>query len=162
MVNNFFPQGIAHRFVNQKFCFIGRRNESLTVASGSHQRLQTFLRHGLIAPVHQLVEIRFAINRVGLAQQRICAQQARQHRLLRVSAHRSRDPIRQHERGRGTSSRQTESARRWPALLGIHKGWSGYRTECPALRSTPSRAIESHRSNSDSDSADRPQGGACA
>jgi hypothetical protein len=83
-----------------------------------------------------------------------------QHRLLRASAHRPHDPIRQHERGLGTSSRRTESVRRWPALLGFHKGWSRYRAECPALRSSPLPAIEPHRS--DSASADRPQGGECA
>ena len=91
----------------------------------------------------------------------VCAR-GLQHRLLRASAHRPHDPIRQHERGLGTSSRRTESVRRWSALLGFHKGWSSYRAEGPAPRLSPSPAIESHRSNSDSDSAVGPQGGECA
>jgi hypothetical protein len=78
-----------------------------------------------------------------------------QHQLPPAPAHRSADPTRRHKRRLRTFDRAEKICPSFADALGFYKGWSKYRAECPALRSSTSPHAESHRSNSDS--ADRPR-----
>jgi hypothetical protein len=111
----FFPQSIAHRFVNRKFSFIGRRNESQLPHPEAINDFKNFF---------SMPSSRFLISLSGYAvgdhsRWPSAAPRMRaiglQHQLSHGSAYRRADPIREHKRGLGTSSRREESLHRSPA-----------------------------------------------
>jgi hypothetical protein len=73
-----------------------------------------------------------------------------QHRLPPAPAHRSAEPTRQHKRRLRTIDGVEKICPSLAGTSGFYKGWSKYRAESPAVRSSTSPHAESHRSNSDS------------
>jgi hypothetical protein len=155
----FFSQSIAHRFVNRKFSFIGRGNESQLPHPEAINDFKNFFsmpssRFLISLSGYGWRSFASAFNSTAYARNRPSTPAST---CVGPSSRRSDSPAQTRSRHIITSKRISPP---FAGALGFYKGWSKYRAECPSLRSSTSPAIESHPSNSVS--TDRPRGGECA